>query len=513
MGSNDRGREIDRRALKLAPGKHNGLTKRCGCTEIGADGKRRELGMTCQKLVKLQFDGAGNLKVDEKGRALWDFDSKHGGWGFQIDIAAPRGSGKERQRLRKFGFKTLTEAKNARAQIEAKGTSAKTRRVGLTSLTTEDALTQWLKTRKVRKNTLVSYTGHVDNYLIPYLGKIKWRELSVDDVAEMFRSIEDENERIRESLKVNPRGMRHSNLTKAQKAAGVKREQRRVAGPPTLARIRATGRKAYNDAMRAGAVSGPNPFALVELESGAAPKPKLWTKELEAKWRKTGEVPQRNMVWTAAHTGHYLDVVAEEVAAGREEEVLYDLFDLASYTGLRRGELCGLRWSEDVNLDEGCLDVQIQLVVIEGKVEEGPVKSDAGQRRIPLDSETVAGLRRLRKCQSEARLGLGTAWVDSGRVFCRADGSQLNPDRVYDAHVRMVKKADLPPVTIHGLRRGAGSIAIASGQSVKGVSAMLGHAREGVTEDHYVVVADEMTREIVTATRSAIPRKGTGQAV
>lgn len=508
-----KGDEIDRAGLRLAPYRHLGVTKRCGCTRVGPDGRRRELGLSCEKLVKLAFDKEGNLKVDKEGRALWDFHPTHGSWGFQADVAAPRGSGKDRQRVRKFGFESLTEAKDARAQIVSLGAKAKNRRVGVTNLTTEEALTQWLKTRKVRKNTLVSYTGHVVNYLIPHLGKIKWRELSVDDVSEMFRAIEERNEEIRESLKVNPRGKRHGNLTKAQKAAGVTRELRRVAGAPTLQRIRATARKAYNDAMRAGTVSGPNPFSLVELESGSAPRPKLWTPDLEAKWRKIGEVPQRNMIWRPDQVGGYLDFVAEEVAAEREEPVFYDLLDLASFTGLRRGELCGLRWDEDVNLDEGYLDVQVQLTYTLGVVEEGPVKSDAGQRRVPLDPEAVAALRRLRKRQSEARLALGTAWVNSGRVFCRADGSWVNPDRFYDAHVRMVRKADLPPVSIHGLRRGAGSMAIASGKSVKAASSLLGHANEKVTEDHYVALADEMLREVTSAVRATIPRRGTGQAM
>ncbi|WP_236789665.1 tyrosine recombinase XerC [Amycolatopsis sp. GM8] len=504
--------EIDRRALKLAP-KDPGLYKRCGCTEIGANGRRRELGMRCPKLVKLQFDAAGQLKMDDKGRALWDWDGKHGLWAFQIDVAAPRGSGKDRQRIRKGGFASKTEAKNERAKIEAQGSSAKTRRVGATTLTTEDALTAWLKTRKVRKNTLVSYTGHVDNYLIPHLGKIKWRELSVDDVAEMFRAIEERNEEIQASLKINPRGKRHGNLTKAQKAAGATRELRRIAGAPTLQRIRATARKAYNDAMRAGTVPGPNPFALVELASGAAPRPKLWTPDLEAKWRKTGEVPQSNMIWRPDHVGAYLDFVAEEVAGEHEEPVYYDILDLASFTGLRRGELCGLRWDEDVNVDEGYLDVQVQLTYTLGVVEEGPVKSDAGQRRVPLDPEAVASLRRLRKRQSEARLAFGAGWVNSGRVFCRVDGSWVNPDRFYDAHVRMVRKAGLPPVSIHGLRRGAGSMAIASGKSVKAASSLLGHANEKVTEDHYVALADEMLREVTSAVRATIPRRGTGQVM
>ncbi|OXM58682.1 hypothetical protein CFP71_01320 [Amycolatopsis thailandensis] len=486
-----------------APKNDPGIFRRCGCTEIVRDAagepvltatgkpKRRELGTACPKLAR---------------------NPKHGNWGFQIDVAAPRGSGKERERVRKVGFATKTEAKNARAQIEAKGPRAKDRRVGMTSLSTKDALTNWIGSRrKLRRNTLISYTGHVNNYLVPYLGKIKWRELNADDVNEMFDQIEQENDRIRKSLEVNPRGKRHDNLTKAQEAAGVTRAVRRVAGPATLQRIRATGRKAWNDAFKAEQVSGPNPFALVELPSGAAPKPKLWTADLEARWRKTGIVPQNNMVWTPAHTGRYLDVVADEVAAGNVEEVVYEALDFASYTGVRRGELCGLRWDEDVDLDQAYIDIQVQLVMILGKAEEGPVKSESGRRRIPLDDGMVTHLRRLRKAQTEARLALGAAWVNSGRVFVRVDGSALNPDWLYDAHTRMVKKADLPPVTIHGMRRGAGSMAIAAGKSLKGTSALLGHANERVTEDHYVVVADEMTREIVSANRALIPRKARSQ--
>lgn len=497
--------EVDRRTLRLAP-KDPGIYRRCGCTEIGPNGKRRELGMSCPKLVKLKFDKAGNLKTDDEGRALWDWDSKHGLWAFQIDVAPPRGSGKERQRIRKGGFASKTEAKHARAEIAAKGDTAKKRKVGSTALTTEQALNDWLAgRRKIRENTRVSYEGHIENYLVPFLGKIKWRDLDVSDVDAMFQAIEARNEEIRESLKVNPRGRRHDNLTKTQKEAGVKREQRRIAGPATLQRIRATGRKAWNDSVKAGLTSGVNPFSMVELESGEAPPPEFWRSETEAHWRATGEVPSSTMVWTPEQTGHFLDT-----AVGDQ---YYELFELAAVIGARRGEMCGLRWV-DVDFGEGTLMLRVQLTVTRGKVKEGPVKSKAGNRPILLDPDSVAVLRKIRKRQMEDKLRWGSAWVDSGRVFTQENGAELNPDRVYDRFKQISARADLPPVSLHGMRRGMGStaavVAAEAGIPVKAVSATMGHADPKVTNKHYVVPPEEAKRVIVAGVRAAIPRKASG---
>jgi hypothetical protein len=261
----------------------DGLFRRCGCTELVTDEagaqvltaagkpKRRELGTACPELAK---------------------NSKHGSWGFQADVAPVPGSGKERQRIRRTGFRTKSEARTARDEIMAKGEKAANRRVSNDRVTVSEYLDRWITGRKkIRRATRVSYQGHIDNYLTPYLGEIKLRDLASHHIVAMFSALEERNADIRRSLETAPRGRRGDVLTAAQRAEGARRERRRVIGAASMQRIRATLRKACTDAMREGLIVGPNPASLVELESGAAPRPQLWTVEAEVRWRETGAVP------------------------------------------------------------------------------------------------------------------------------------------------------------------------------------------------------------------------------
>lgn len=471
----------------------DGLFRRCGCTEVVRDAagqpvltkagkpKRRELGKACPRLAS---------------------DSKHGTWGFQIDVAPTPGSGKERQRIKRNGFKTKTEAKAARTAIEGKGSTAATRRMPNERLTVGDWLDRWIAgRRKIRRATRVSYQGHIDNYLKPYLGGIKLRDLGSHHISAMFTALEERNDEIRKSLELHPRGRRHDRLTAEQRAAGVKRERRRVIGPASMQRLRATLRKAMNDAIKEGLYTAVNPASLVELESGEAPRPQLWTAETEARWRDTGIVPVSTMVWTPAQCGAFLDAA--------EGDRLYNLFEMASRTGMRRGELCGLRWS-DVDLDANRMDVRVQLTLVSGVAEEGPTKSRAGERSVPLDSGLVAMLKAHRTQQRKARLAWGSAWIDSGRVFVREDGAELNPDDVSDQFRAITRAADLPPVRLHAMRAGAATMALAAGVPMKTVSEMLGHANEAITSKIYTAVGDELKREAMSAIGALIPRRATG---
>lgn len=469
-----------------------GLFRRCGCTEVVVDAtgepvltksgrpKRRELGAACPRLAS---------------------DSKHGTWGFQIDVAPVPGSGKQRQRIKRNGFPTKTAARAARVAIEGKGDKGSSRRVPNDRVTVGEYLDRWIAgRRKIRRATRVSYQGHIDNYLKPYLGEIKLRDLASHQISAMFTALEERNAEIRKSLELHPRGRRGEWIGAEQRKAGVHRERRKVMGPASMQRLRATLRKALNDAMKDPSLSfhGPNPASLVELESGESPRPQLWTAETEKRWRESGAVPVPTMVWRPEQCGAFLDHA--------EGEKLYPLFEMASRTGMRRGELCGLRWT-DVDLDARRMDVRVQLTVVNGVVEEGPTKSRAGERSVPLDDGLVAMLRAHRQQQRKDRLAWGEAWVDSGRVFVLEDGSQLNPDSVSDRFRALTRAADLPPVRLHAMRAGAATMALAAGVPMKTVSEMIGHASEAITSKVYTAVGDELKREAMTSIGALIPRR------
>ena len=175
------------------------------------------------------------------------------------------------------------------------------------------------------------------------------------------------------------------------------------------------------------------------------------------------------------------------------------LWRLAATTGLRRGELAGLRW-EDLELSAGMLSVNRATVVADGHAIESEPKTARGRRRIGLDAQTVDALKRWRRQQSTEQLAMGAGWQGNGRVFVWPDGSALHPNVITRSFGRLVDKATLPPLTLHGLRHSWATSALRAGVPTKVVSDRLGHSSSRVTLDVYtasVPALDVQAAELV----------------
>ncbi|MDT0300838.1 tyrosine-type recombinase/integrase [Streptomonospora wellingtoniae] len=273
----------------------------------------------------------------------------------------------------------------------------------------------------------------------------------------------------------------------------------RVAGTASKHRFKATLRRALNVAIsRPDLPITTNPAAHLALPSSRRPRPMVWTAERVKQWRRTGEVPSAVMVWTPEQTRTFLD------RAKRDR--LYALFHLIAFKGPRRGEAVGLPWS-NTRLDEHAVDIRTQIVQLGwGTVTTTP-KSDAGERTITLDAETVRVLREWRRCQKRERLAAGPHWQESGLVFTHPDGSALHPAQVTLLFQQLAQEAQLPPVRLHDLRHGAASMSLAAGVDIKVVSAELGHATTGFTQDTYQSVFPQVARQAAEATANLISGK------
>ena len=113
--------------------------------------------------------------------------------------------------------------------------------------------------------------------------------------------------------------------------------------------------------------------------------------------------------------------------AAAEGDDNYPLWRLAANTGMRRGEVLGLRW-HDVDFAAGRVAIRQQLVRAGKAPAFGPPKTRAGRRSITLDTGTVAALRAQQRSQAKPRLLLGAGYQDNDLVFCRADGTPLVSD-------------------------------------------------------------------------------------
>ncbi|PRY43289.1 integrase-like protein [Umezawaea tangerina] len=515
--------------------------KRCKCR--GDDG--REAGASCPRLRRA--DGAWN--------------PKHGTWYFRLEL--PAGVGVQRQVMKRGGFDSRDAAEAAQRAVGLLltipepglvGAAAREEILGLVddalkrrlplpdydelrrrqqtgqalggTMTVGQWLTEWMAgRRKLKSGTARSYEAHIRLYFLPHLGELPLDKLRVGHVSAMFDAIDAESARI-----------------VAVRASGTDEERaelkgRKPVGAATKQRIRATLRKALNDAVRQQLILV-NPAAFVELESGKRPKALVWTDERVTAWRANRsrradaveelvlahkardeglvaelrqeverldatERPSPVMVWTAEQTGAFLDHAANER--------LYALFHLITFRGLRRGEACGVRWT-DLDLDTASLAVAEQLVQIGWAVEADTPKSDAGERTVLLDADTVLVLRAWRRRQVGEKLLWGEGWTDSGRIFTREDGTELHPASITSLFAVLVEEAGLPPIRLHDLRHGAATLALLAGVDIKVVQEMLGHSSSVITRDTYTSVAPRLALEAAEKTAAMVPRKPVAEA-
>lgn len=123
------------------------------------------------------------------------------------------------------------------------------------------------------------------------------------------------------------------------------------------------------------------------------------------------------------------------------------LFTLLLKTGMRIGEALALRW-RDVDFDEGVVHV---TRTVSGRG-YSPPKSKNGVRKVPLDAGTLNMLSKHRVRQNKLKLLHGASWNQEGLVFCTEEGEKLSHGTVYSAFRRMIKRAGVPEITLHGLR-------------------------------------------------------------
>ena len=160
-------------------------------------------------------------------------------------------------------------------------------------------------------------------------------------------------------------------------------------------------------------------------------------------------------------------------------------------TGVRRGELLGMRWS-DLDLKAGTLTVSQSIERIKGKVTFRAPKTKTSRRSITLPSATVQALQEHRTAQAEDRLMLGLGRDPRGLVFTRVDGEPLDADSLTKAFGRLVAATGVTPITLYGLRHTHISHLLMDGVHVKVVSERAGHANVNITLSVYAAYIPSM---------------------
>ena len=162
---------------------------------------------------------------------------------------------------------------------------------------------------------------------------------------------------------------------------------------------------------------------------------------------------------------------------------VFEMYYVELATGLRRGELLGLKW-EDIDFEHGNLRVKRQIARIDGEVVEAPLKTKNAYRTLPLAGDTVDVLK-----QQKKKVG-SSPWV-----FPSPTGGPISPDSVLHMLHRVLKRAGLPRVRFHDLRHTFATLALQNGVDIKTVSGMLGHFSAGFTLDTYAHVTTAAQKE------------------
>ena len=161
------------------------------------------------------------------------------------------------------------------------------------------------------------------------------------------------------------------------------------------------------------------------------------------------------------------------------------LIYVAAMTGLRQGELLGLRW-RDVDLDAGTLSVRqiCQWLPREGFIFRQP-KTYRSARPVALSPASADRLRQHRLAQLQERLAAGPAYQDVGLVFANALGAPVHPTNLRRTWLRIAERAGLPRLRFHDVRHAHASLLLQQGVHPKIVSERLGHSTVGITLDVY----------------------------
>jgi integrase len=303
---------------------------------------------------------------------------------------------------------------------------------GPANLTVEQYLTSWLADSvkgTVSRATYDSYKRDVYYHIIPHLGRRKLKELTAGNIRRLYRKMAEKGLKDRSIEYV------HTTLRKSLKAAVV---DRLINYNPT---------------------DGVRP---IKTPTGAAKESK-------------------------ALAPYQVKVLLEEAAESRFEA----LYVVAIYTGLRRGELLGLKWT-DVDLDKGTLRVQRSLDV-DGTFKTP--KNQAARRALKLTSRALEALKAHKVRQNAERLQAGTRWQDHNLVFPNTIGKPMNAGNFYRREFQpLLKRAGLANegFTIHSLRHTFATTLADRGVHPSTAQKMSGHSDIRMTLSIYTHATDSM---------------------
>lgn len=392
---------------------------------------------------------------------------KDGRWMGQITVGTDPKTGKPKRKT--FYGKTRKEvADKVREALNQKEKGLLTTNQ---QVTVKDWLNTWLtdyKQQELKISTFVSYKGLVEDHIIPGLGAIKLNKLRTNDIQKFYNNLlVNGRKRPVETLQEDGTKVEDSSLSTR-----------------TVKYIHIVLSQALDQAVKEGYIYI-NPAA-------ATTQPRQVKKEITP--------------LTTEQVKQFLQDI--------KEEWLYPVYITAIGTGLRRGELLGLKW-EVINLEEGTAQIKRQLIQVKGQVLlEEYTKTKGSTRTIALPDMVIRELKKLKQWQDEINNPGGKVVALNKKkaqgddyVFCWPDGTYIRPDYAYKELKRLLDEHSLPSIRFHDLRHTFATMLLETGEHPKVVSEMLGHSSITITLDTYSHVLPSMKEKAAAKLNDILEQK------
>ncbi|MFA5707516.1 tyrosine-type recombinase/integrase [Mycolicibacterium sp.] len=363
---------------------------------------------------------------------------------YEVRIETGKADGKRQQLRRRF--KKLKDATDAYA--EARGDRSRGVQVTPVGVTLRQAADAYLDTLPARPNTITAYAA-VLRPAIARLGDRPVQDLRREEIEKLAAEI---------AVKAVPSG----DWRKPSKMPTVVSDTCGPWGPTSVRHMLSRLRAVYARLVEDGTVLR-NTAALVK-------PPAL------------GERDTTTM--TVAQCQQLFDYLEST------EHRLEHLLHLAVQTGLRRGELAGLKWS-DIDLDAATMTVARQRVHSEAGAVVTETKTDAGRRKLPIPATLLPVLKRARKRSAGEQQLVGNRWEGEGWVVCDELGRAYYPTTLSYLWKDTLKEAGVPHVRLHDARHTAATLMHLNGVPIAVIAAVLGHTDASFTQRVYAHSQDD----------------------
>ncbi|HET9501240.1 MAG TPA: site-specific integrase [Marmoricola sp.] len=362
-------------------------------------------------------------------------------WTYRFDIAPDPLTGKRRTRSQ-GGFRTKREA--AAAMREAMSAGERGRLVRHNRKSVKEFLDDWHASVRpsLRASTWSNYRTYLDSYVIPIIGATALQDLTPIRLNLLYAHLLE-------------RG-------RVKSAGGL--------APKTVRNVHVMLHRALRDAVKWDLL--PRNVA-EDAEPPSAPRP-------------------RPEIWTPEQLGRFIQHVSDDR--------FYALWLLVATTGLRRGELAGLRRS-DINLVSRRISPSAPRVVVDGRAVESRTKTRSGERSLALDPDTLKAMATYIEDWETERELLGQ---DTPLLFVWPNGRPLHPDTVTDLFHKHCSAAGLPRIRLHDVRHSYATAALIAGVSPKVISERLGHSTVAFTLQTYTHVIPGMDADAANAVAQLI---------